>query len=144
MTKRKPIQTSEELAHAFADLFDEVGPTTQEEVDEVLRITGHNPDEVAVKMQAAAEQAFADAMHRWRQETAKKLQKERSRIASFESPPVYGRASMISAIIRLDAQVGGQVALAHRNLESETDESLASLLHHLEYLVSQQGSEDEE
>lgn len=45
------------LARAFADLFDEADLTTPEEVDErYYDITGHDPDEVAAKMKAAAEQ----------------------------------------------------------------------------------------
>lgn len=59
--KRKPIQTSEELVRAFADLFDGADPTTPEEVDEILRITGHDPDEVAAKMKTTVEQAFINA-----------------------------------------------------------------------------------
>lgn len=142
--KRKPIETSEDLVRAFADLFDEVDPGTPEEVDEILRVTGHDPDEVAAKMKATAEQAFADAMQHWRQQTLDKLEEERARLARFESTPALGRTDITRAIKNLSAQLGGQMALAHRNLEAETDESLASLLHHLEYLASQQGSEEED
>jgi len=143
MVKRKPIQTSEELVRAFADLFDEVDPGTPEEVDEILRVTGHNPDEVAAKMKAAAEQAFDNAMQRWRQQTLDELQEERARIAKFKPTPARGRADIISVIRHLNTQFGGQVTLAHRNLEAETDESLASLLHHLEYLASQKDGQGE-
>ena len=144
MTKRKPIQTSEELVHAFANLFDEVGPTTQEDIEQVLYATGHDPDEIAAKMKGTAERAFSSALQRWRQETSEKLQTEREQIASFQSTPVVGRENVLSAIRRLDERLGGQVALAYRNLESETDDSLLSLLHNLEYLASQQGSKDKE
>jgi hypothetical protein len=142
--KRKPIQTSEELVRAFADLFDEVDPDAPEDVDEMLRVTGHDPDEVAAKMKATAEQAFADAMQHWQQQTMDKLEEERAQLARFESTSDLGRTDIIRAIRNLSAHFGGQVVLAHRNLEGETDESLASLLRHLQYLASQQGNEEED
>jgi len=55
---RRPIETSEDLVRAFADLFDEIEPETPEEIDAVLREAGYDPDEVGARMKAVAERAL--------------------------------------------------------------------------------------
>jgi hypothetical protein len=141
MSKRNSIQTSEELVLAFADLFDELEPETPEEVASVLRDTGHAPDEVGARMKAVAEQALAKSPLNWRIRAQRELQAEREHLAGLAAPALRNRAEIIAAIKRLVAQSGAQMAYAHRNLESETDEDLASLLADLEYLASQQSGQ---
>lgn len=141
MSKRNPIQTSQDLVLAFADLFDELEPETPEEVASVLRDTGHDPDDVGARMKAVAEQALAKSPFNWRSRAQRELQAERERLAGFAMPALRSRVEIIAAIKRLVAQFGGQMAYAHRNLESETDEDLASLLADLEYLASQKSGQ---
>lgn len=52
--------TSAEFVRAIANLFDEIEPETPEEIDEVLREAGYNPDAIGKKMKAAAEKALAE------------------------------------------------------------------------------------
>jgi len=52
------VKTSEDLVRAFADLFDEVEPETPEEVDAALREAGYDPDQVAARMKAVAQEAL--------------------------------------------------------------------------------------
>ena len=52
------MKTSEDLVRAFADLFDEVEPETPEEVDVALREAGYDPDQVAARMKAVAQEAL--------------------------------------------------------------------------------------
>jgi hypothetical protein len=59
MNTHRPPATEEELVHVFADLFDEVGPETPEEIDATLREEGHDPDTIAARMTSAAERALA-------------------------------------------------------------------------------------
>lgn len=54
--------TEYELIDALADLFDEI-ELEDEEVDEVLRMAGYDPDEVSKRMLRMAEDAL-----KWRRE----------------------------------------------------------------------------
>lgn len=144
MKKRGCVETSEDLVRAFADLFDEVAPMTSEEIDDELRDVGLEPDEVGARMQAVVEEALAKTHRERRKKAAKEVAEERARIARAASNRPRERADIIAAIEHLSAQFGGRVRYAYRNLESETDEDLASLLEDLEYLASQQRGQDEE
>ena len=143
MKKRKSIETSEDLVRAFADLFDEVEPDTPEEIDAVLREAGYDPDEIGVRMKAAAEKALANSPLNWRNRAQKELEDEQTRIARFTTARPGNRAGLIEAIKRLAGQVPGQVAYAYRSLALMTDEDLASLLSDLEYLASQKDGQGE-
>ncbi len=144
MKKRRPIETGEDLVHAFADLFDEVEPETPEEIDAALREAGYDPDNVGARMKAVAERALADSPLNWRNRAQQELEDERTRIARVAPTPLRSRADIISAIEQLLAQFGDQMGYAYRNLESETDEDLGNLLADLEYLAFQQRRQSEE
>ena len=47
--KKTSIKTSAELVRAFANLFDEIEPETPEEIDQVLREAGYDPDAIGKK-----------------------------------------------------------------------------------------------
>lgn len=136
MKKRRHVETSEDLVRAFANLFDEVAPETPEEIDAELCEAGYDPDKIGARMQAVAGQALANSPLNWRSRAQRELEDERARIAGFAATSLRSRAEVIVAIKQLVAQSGGQMVYAHRNLESETDEDLASLLAELEYLAS--------
>lgn len=138
MKKRNLIQTSEDLVLAFASLFDELEPQTPEEVVSTLHNAGLDPDEVGARMESTAKQALAESSLNWRNRAQRELEVERERAAKLGAPESRSRVEIIDAIKRLVAQSGTQMAYAHRNLESETDEDLASLLVDLEYLAYQQ------
>ncbi len=138
MKKRKQIETSEELVRVFADLFDELAPETIEEADAELRSAGYDPAEVGTRIEAAAKRALAESPLNWRTRAQRELETERARISGRGEPAQRSRTELMAAINQVLQQFGGQLAYAHRNLESETDEDLASLLEQLEYLASQQ------
>ena len=144
MKGRRSIETSEDLVRAFADLFDEIEPETPEEIDAVLCEAGYDPDEIGARMKAVAERALVDSPLNWRNRAQRELEAERARIAAAVKTSLLNRADIIHAIEQLVAQFGGQMAYAHRNLDSETDEDLASLLSELEYLASRQHGRSEE
>lgn len=147
MKRQRSVETSEDLVRAFADLFDEVRPETPEEIDAVLRETGLDPDAVGARMKAAAEQALADSLLNWRNRGQRELASERARFERTVPTAPRSRADIMGAIQQLLAELGGRAkpVYAHfRNLESATEEDLASLLSELEYLASRQRRPGEE
>ena len=143
MNKRRPVETSEDLVRAFADLFDEIEPETPEEIDAVLHEADLYLDEMGTRMKTATEQALAKSPLNWRNRASRELEDERARIAHFETARPGDRACLIEAIKRLTGQVPRQITYAYRNLDSMTDEDLASLLSNLEYLASQKSGQGE-
>ena len=147
MSKRKPLETEEELEEALDKLFDEIPPPeTPEEVDETLREAGYDPEAIAAQMKAFAEQALANSPLNWRNRAPQEIEAGRSRLAEFLSNTPKNRDDLVQAIRQQLSQLGGQAAYAHRNLELETasDEDLAGWLADLQYLASQQDTPDEE
>lgn len=146
MKNRRPIETSEDLVRAFADLFDEIAPETPEDIDAELREAGYDPDEVAARMRAAAERAIAESPLNWRTRAQQELAEARARVEDFGSALPSSRENIVQAIKRLLAQLGPRTeqAYAHfRNFESLSDEDLASLLTEIEYLARQQQKLDQ-
>ena len=147
MTKRKPPESSEELVSAFADLFNEVEPETSEEIDAVLHEAGYDPDEVASRMRAVAQQAIAESPLNWRNRVDE-LQEERDRLASFSPPLVLPREDLLKEIQSILGRIAsGQartIMAYYRNLDEVTNEDLASLLVDLQYLDSQQRKRPEQ
>ena len=139
MRKRQPPTNNEELLDALADLFDAVEPSAPEEVDEVLREAGHDPDEVAMKMKAIAERALAKSPMNWRNVARRETDEERARLDGFKPELPGSRTDLITAIRKLLASLQiDQRRLAaahHRNFEEVTDEDLASLFVELSYLA---------
>jgi hypothetical protein len=146
MAETRPPETSKDLVEAFASLFNEVEPETPEEIDAVLRDAGHDLHEVAARMKAIAEKAIADSPLNWRERAKKDLPVALVRLKQFSLTATHDRTTIAGAIHELIAQLGAEVqpAFAHfRNLDSVSDEDLASLLADLEYLSSQQSSPEE-
>ena len=139
MRKRQPPTDNEELLDALADLFDEVEPSTPEEVDKVLREAGHDPDKVATKMKAMAERALAQSPLNWRNTARREMDEERARLDGFKPDLPESRTDLITAIRKLLASLqidqGRLAAAHHRNFEEVTDEDLASLFVELSYLA---------
>ncbi len=60
---QKQLRTAKEMVLAFADLFDEIEPSTPEEIDAELREAGFDPEEVAARILAAVEKALTSKLH---------------------------------------------------------------------------------
>jgi hypothetical protein len=139
MNKRRPPATEEELVHAFADLFDEVGPETPEEIDAALREEGHDPDTIAARMKSVAERALARSPLNWRNRAQQELEAERSKLDKVTPILRRGRGEIIAAIQQLLSRLQTHQlapAYAYRNFDQATDEDLSSLLAELEYLIA--------
>jgi hypothetical protein len=141
MSDRRSPETYEELFRAFTDLFNETEPEDPEEVNALLREAGYDPDEVAARMQAIAEQALASSPLNWRNRARQQLSEAAAQFENFVPTPRGSRSEIMAAIKQIIAQLGGpqsQPVAAHfRNFEEASDEDLASLLSDLEYLVGQ-------
>ncbi len=138
MKDRKAPQTDEELVQKLADLFEGAGPEPPEEVDAALREFGYDPEALAVHMRAVAERAIAESPLNWRNR-APELAKERSLLGSFARPLGESREELARKIRDLTSRLGpARLQLAYRDLESLTDDDLASLLADLEFLSTSQ------
>jgi hypothetical protein len=147
MNKRRPPATEEELVHTFADLFDEVGPETPEEVDAILREGGHDPDTIAARMKSIAERALARSPLNWRNRAQQELEAERTKLDRVTPVARHDRSEIIAAIQQLLSRLQAhQLAPAHayRNFDQATDEDLASLLAELEYLAAGKRAHEDE
>jgi hypothetical protein len=147
MNKRRPPATEEELVHTFADLFDEVGPETPEEVDAILREGGHDPDTIAARMKSIAEHALARSPLNWRNRAQQELEAERTKLDRVTPVARHDRSEIIAAIQQLLSRLQAhQLAPAHayRNFDQATDEDLASLLAELEYLAAGKRAHEDE
>ncbi len=142
MNSRKPPATEVELMHTLIELFNEVEPESEEEVDEVIREAGFDPKDVGTRIKKAANLALANSPLNWRNR-GQEIAKERSRLAAAKPERPASRAGLLAAIQEKLTQFGGnQPALmtAYRNLDEATETDLASLLDQLDYLIGQQGT----
>ncbi len=141
MKNRKPPATDAELMSSINKLFDEVEPESPEEIDAILQKAGYDPQQVAARMKAVADNALVASPLDWRNRAPQKIQQERARLDSFVSSAPRSRADMVAAIQKLAAGLGSSRSFAgayHRSFEEASDEDLASLLAELEYLTTQQ------
>jgi len=141
MPNRKPPATDKDLIHAITDSFNEVEPDSPEEINAILREAGYDPDQVARQMKAVAERALRESPFNWR-ERAQEMEDAKSRLIAFAPALPTNRAEIINAIKELVAKLGSgksELAMAqYRNLESASDEDLASLLRQMRYLAAQE------
>lgn len=141
MKPRKAPATDEELVNAFNDLFNEVEPETNDEMDAVLRQAGHDPEEIATRMRQIADRAIERSPLNWRNKFPDEIEIEKSRLAAFLPNVHMRRDEIIEAIRNKLAKLSGRtnrLGFAHRNFETASDDDLRSLLSELEYLESNQ------
>ncbi len=144
--RRNDRQTEQNLVRAFAELFEQVEPTTPEEIDETLRSAGYDPEETERQFAALARQALEQSSLNWRNR-AKALETEQARLRQRDLNAITGdsRETLIGKIKQLLMSSGPQLHLASvhfRNFDEASDEDLASFLAELEYLVSEEEKTD--
>ena len=140
MSKLKPINTDVGLAAAIGDLFDnDTGPETEEEIDYILRASGHDPDDVGNRTCAFVDGLIQEA----RSELAINCETESKhlteRLAQVEPPPT--RVGLIQAIQEFIMRRGPEMATQFRNFEQQTDDDLRELF--TELIILDQNTEDE-
>jgi hypothetical protein len=141
VSKKKRIETNQDLVNVLADLFDEINENTdfsEQELDEILHEAGYDPSEVAIKAQTVIEDALANSPLNWRNRAQQELEETRTRFQQMEINTPSDRVELLEAIQQILDQLGGthKQALAHfRNFESTSDEDLASMLVELRFLA---------
>ena len=141
MKPRKSPATDEELVNAFTDLFNEVEPETEDEIDAVLRQAGYDPEAVAVRMRQVADRAIEKSPLNWRNRFSTELETEKTRLAALRSSVHMSREEILEAIRNKVTRLGGkinQLGFAHRNFDMASDDDLRSLLSELDYLEANQ------
>jgi hypothetical protein len=149
VNKRRSIETNEDLLRAFADFLEDPDPLTTEEIDAALCEAGYNPDEVGARIEISAKQALARSPLNWRNRARAEIEHQRERIATIQKEQSIAEAprnktSLVKAIEELAQTATRKVALAHRDLESHTEEDLATLLAELQFLVDEYNRPDSE
>jgi|GEM_PF-1154527 len=143
MGKRKSPATNEEFLRAIIELFNEIKVELPEEIDEFLRQEGYDPNEVAVRMNTAAQRALANSPLNWRARTEQVIA-EKDQLARASRSGLRNREDILNAIRelldRLKGQEGTFASAHYRNFETATDGDLESLLNDLEYLAVRQQS----
>ncbi len=99
--------------------------------------TDITPDPASIRrMRAVIDQAFAQAW-RSRRDIAKAESQQRARReTSFLE---LARDALLARIAQLQATLGGQLQLAHRNLSHMTDDDLRTLLSDIEEVIANRG-----
>lgn len=143
---KKAPEDYSDLVRILAELFDEIGPESPDELDAVLRQAGFNPDEVAARINHVARQALRSSSEEWRATARKEMEDDRTRLERMPSEPLRGREDVIKAIGRLVASISRvnpawAPSTEFRNLDQVSDADLAGILNELEYLASKDSTE---
>lgn len=146
MSGRRTIKTSKDLLQVLADLFDEIGPETPEEIDATLREAGYDPDQVGARMAAAAERAIAQSPLNWRNRARQEREAAERKLSGFDSRAPQRRNDLLAEIRRLGDLLGPRqaVAVQYRNLDDIPDGDLESLLADLQYLEAERHRQGDE
>lgn len=135
MSKKKHVETSEDLVRALDQLFDQVLMDVPEEVDEILREAGYDPDELGKEMAKFVRQVSLESPMDWRNKQ-KFIEEEKKQLNSVPQKPQLTRSQKEA---RLTALLSDQrLSMAFRNFRELSDHDLDSLLAQAEYLRSQQ------
>lgn len=120
-----------EMREAFYSIFAEIDPDTPEEVDEIIRAAGIDPDAYATKIRKLAKNTIAEQARR--QIVADHQQYDRTANSTIEE-----RKLIVQTIQKMLSMLDSKksAAFAHyRNMESASDADLKSLLNDLTYLT---------
>ena len=148
MKPRKSPATDEELVNAFMDLFNEIEPETEDEIDAILLQAGFDPKAVAVHMRQVADRAIEKSPLNWRNVVPAEFETEKARLTALRPRVHMSREVILEAIRNKVTRLGGkinQLGFAHRNFDIASDDDLRSLLSELDYLeVNQQTDKSED
>ena len=136
----KSIQELEKLF--LLDLI----PETQEEAQEILLKAEIDTKELKEKGRKIYRDILAEFNDDWRNISEETLEREKSEVLKGKIPTDLSRETLISKILEATKALaakgfGAQIStgIAHRNLEKETDQDLASLLRQMEHIAEQAG-----
>lgn len=122
----------QDMLDAIYSIFAEIDPDTTEEVENIIRAAGIDPDDYATKTRNLAQNTLEE-------EARQRIDVARQKYDSEKSTIIGERQTVIQTIREMMARLSNQQRAAfayHRNLESESDSDLQSLLDDLSYLDS--------
>ena len=140
MTKKKTIETSQDLVQAVEELFDYVLMDVPQEAATVLREEGYDPERISETMARIAKEALAASPLNWRNK-AEQLERESARLRETSRASGRSRAENEAYFRQLMDKLKykpSSLAAAYRNLNTTTDSDLESLNNQIEFLLSQQ------
>lgn len=147
MSEHKRDRTDKGLLDAVNQLFSEVEPETPEEIDEIIKAVGYEPNSFATRMESVAKRSAAESPLNWRNKARTELELERKRLEAYTASRKAIGNDLRARIQDLLSQFGGRSNMAfahHRNLDTASDEDLASLLEELEHLINDKNTPDDE
>lgn len=121
-------------------------PETQEEAQEILLKAEIDTKELKEKGRKIYRDILAEFNDDWRNISEETLESEKSEVLTRKIPTDLSRETLISKILEVTKALaakglGAQIStgIAHRNLEKETGQDLASLLRQMEHIAEQAG-----
>jgi hypothetical protein len=142
MAKRKPIETEEELAEAFDQLFNEIpSPQTREEIDEYIYEAGIDPEEFGAAVAKIAATALKESPLNWRNRAQEEIVRARANLEKFDKIKTGDRSNLLSTIDKFMEKIKStnpKLAPVHyRNRDELSDEDLASLIKEIMFIAEQ-------
>lgn len=137
MKKDSCSPTEEELLQGIARFLN--APPDEEEIDDILREEGYDPDELAERFRALAKEALANSPYNWRNRGTE-LEEARRRLRADEDSLPSDRCGLIERIRELVKSLGPRaqaLSVQYRDLENVTDTDLRSLLADLQHLENE-------
>lgn len=150
MNKKRQIETEQDLVDALEEFAYDVGEDeTLNDVDEELKTLGYDPHAVKIRYQELASQAIASSPLDWRNRAGNEIAKAREKLGLMSNPELRAldKPSLVESIRQTLKRLGysdpSLVPAQYRNFEQATESDLASLLQHLEYLLSSSNHKEE-
>lgn len=143
MSKRKPIETEEELVQTVYQLFADVDPELPEEIDELLEAEGYNADAFAEEIEAFAARALAETPLNWRNRARQEIENQRQKLQKLTTSDRIVNREEIQRLLEQLRIKNPSVYAFYRNFEDESNADLSALRAELQYLLEEDGAEEE-
>lgn len=150
MNKKRQIETEQDLVDALEEfVYDVTEDESLNDVDKELKALGYDPRTVELKFQELASQTIASSPLDWRNRARIEIAKAREKLELMSNPELRAldKPSLMETIQltlkRLGYSDPSLIPVQYRNFEQATESDLASLLQHLEYLLSSSNHKEE-
>ena len=121
----------EELVDAFYELFAEIEPETEEDIDAIIESAGLDPKAGVEKIEALARQALAEQARQGIKAARQQYQQKKSLTAGTHEELKRRVDEMLNQL----SPQNRRAFAYHRNLETASDADLQSLLDDLTFLI---------
>lgn len=144
MSKKLDVNSDREIIKRFDTLFEDIPELqTEEEINEFLQTIGYSAEELKRKGQEFAEKLLES---NWRFVSEEIIENQREKLLTIDLQINNSRESIIKKIKETTQALSARgitapllPGVAHRNLEKETKQDLASLLRQIEHIAKEAG-----